>query len=113
LLSSIHMILRFDLFMCPGFPGCFGLGSFCILHFLWLLCQCFLCYLLCLRFSFLSLIDRRYWWWMHIWLLTSLLGLLTPGLTPFVVSLFLPPFLDTRWLCSIPSPVWLCFLIIL
>jgi hypothetical protein len=34
LLSSIHMILRFDLFMCPGFPGCFGLGSFCILHFL-------------------------------------------------------------------------------
>jgi hypothetical protein len=34
LLSSIPIILRFDFPLCPGFPGCLGLGSFCILHFL-------------------------------------------------------------------------------
>jgi len=30
-----------------------------------------------------------------------------------VFLLFLLPFLDPKWFCSIPSPVWLCFLIIL
>jgi hypothetical protein len=26
--------LRFGLLLCPGFPECFGLEAFCILHFL-------------------------------------------------------------------------------
>jgi hypothetical protein len=33
---------------------------------------------------------------------------------PFVISLlFLLPFLDHGWFCSIPSPFWLCFPVIL
>jgi hypothetical protein len=50
LLSSIPIILRF------GFSLCFGLGAFCLLHFLWLLCLCFLWNLLHLRFSLLCLV---------------------------------------------------------
>jgi hypothetical protein len=35
---------------------------------------------------------------------------LSPGLSPFVISLlFLFPFLDPGWVCSIPSPVWFYF----
>jgi hypothetical protein len=30
LLLSIGLVF----ILCPGFPGCFDLGSFCILHFL-------------------------------------------------------------------------------
>jgi hypothetical protein len=30
LLSSMPIIFS----LCPGFPGCFGLGAYCILHFL-------------------------------------------------------------------------------
>ena len=30
LLLSIGLVFS----LCPGFPGCFELGSFCILHFL-------------------------------------------------------------------------------
>ena len=38
------------------------------------------------------------------------LGFLSPELSPFVISLlFLFPFLDPGWFCSILSPVWLCF----
>jgi hypothetical protein len=34
-LLSIPIISRFHIAssLCPGFPGCFGLGSFCMLHF--------------------------------------------------------------------------------
>jgi hypothetical protein len=32
LLYPLSLGLVFSL--CPGFPGCFGLGAFCILHFL-------------------------------------------------------------------------------
>jgi hypothetical protein len=40
------------------------------------------------------------------WLLTSFLGFLSPELSPFVISLlFLLPFLDPGWFCSIISPV--------
>jgi hypothetical protein len=42
------------------------------------------------------------------------LGFLSPEFSPFVISLlFLLPFLDPGWFCSIPSPVLLCFLVIL
>jgi hypothetical protein len=35
-------------------------------------------------------------------------------LSPLVISLlFLFPFLDPGWFCSITSPVWLCFPVIL
>jgi hypothetical protein len=33
LLSSIPIIPKFDLLICPGFTGCFGLGDFCIFIF--------------------------------------------------------------------------------
>jgi len=33
-LSSIPIILGLVFSLCPGFPGCFGLGAFCFLHFL-------------------------------------------------------------------------------
>jgi hypothetical protein len=37
-----------------------------------------------------------------------------PELFPFVISLlFLLPFLDTGWFCSITLPVWFCFPVIL
>ena len=71
-LSSIPIILRFGLHLCPGIPGCFGLGSFCILHFLWLLCQCFLWYLQSLWFSLLYLV---FCWW-------CLLASMAPDLFP-------------------------------
>ena len=39
---------------------------------------------------------------------------LSPGLSPLVISLLLLfPFLDPGWFCSIPSPVRLCFPVIL
>jgi hypothetical protein len=34
LLSSIPIILGLVFSLCLGFQGCFGLGDFCILHFL-------------------------------------------------------------------------------
>ena len=33
-LSLIPIILRFGFLIVSGFPGCFGLGAFCFLHFL-------------------------------------------------------------------------------
>jgi len=34
-LSSIPIIsLGLIFLLCPGFPGCFGLGLFCVLHYL-------------------------------------------------------------------------------
>jgi hypothetical protein len=42
------------------------------------------------------------------------LGFLSPGLSPFVISLlFLFLFLVPGWFCSIPSPVCLCFPVVL
>jgi hypothetical protein len=32
--------------LCPGFPGCFGLGTFCSLRIHYVLCQCFLFFLI-------------------------------------------------------------------
>jgi hypothetical protein len=112
LLSSKPIILRFGLLILSWTSWIFGLGDFCILHFLWLLCQCFLWYLLPMRFSFLSLV---FWFCcLHLRLLVSFLGFLFPVLSPFVISLlFLFPFLDPGWFCSFPSPVWFCFLVIL
>jgi hypothetical protein len=63
--------------LCPGFPGCIWLGYFCILHFLWQLCQCFIWCLLHQRFSLLTLIFC--WWCLCLWLLMSSLGFLSPG----------------------------------
>jgi hypothetical protein len=38
----------------------------------------------------------------------------SPEFFPFVISLlFILPFLDSRWFCLIPSPVCLCFPVIL
>ena len=54
-LSSIPIILRFDLLSVSCTFWMFLVRSF--LHFLWLLCQCFLWYLLHLRFSLQSLIS--------------------------------------------------------
>jgi hypothetical protein len=34
LLSSIPITLGLAFSFCPGFPGWFGLGAFCFLHFL-------------------------------------------------------------------------------
>jgi hypothetical protein len=76
------------------------------------LCQCFLWYLLHLGFSCLCLVF--YWWCLHLWLLVFFLGFLSPGLAPFVISLlFLVTFLDPGWFCSVPSPGWLYFSVIL
>jgi hypothetical protein len=39
---------------------------------------------------------------------------LSPEFSPVVISLlFLLPFLDPGWSCSILSPVWMCFPVIL
>jgi hypothetical protein len=39
---------------------------------------------------------------------------LSPELSPFMICLlFLLPFLDPGWFCSIPSSVWLCFSVII
>jgi hypothetical protein len=47
-------------------------------------------------------------------LLISFLGFLSPELSPLVISLFfLLPILDPLRFCSIPSPVCLCFPVIL
>jgi hypothetical protein len=94
------------------FAFCFLLFAFCILHFLWLLYQCFLWYFLHLRFHLLSLVFCC--WFLHLWLLIPFLGFQSPGLSPFMIPLlFLFPFLDAGWFCSIPSPVCLCFPVIL
>ena len=110
--SSIPIILKFGLLIVSWISWMFWVRSFCFWGFLWLLCQCFLWYFLPLRFSLLSLIFC--WWCLHLWLLISLLGFLSPELSSFVISLlFLLPFLDHGWFCSIPSPVSLCFPVIL
>jgi len=82
--------------LCPGFPGYFQLGVFCILHFLWLLCQCFLWYLLHLRFSLLSLIY--YWWCSHLQLLVSFLGFVSTGLSPFVIFFIVSTSIFRSWM---------------
>jgi hypothetical protein len=76
--SLLYLLLSLGLLFsyCPEFPGCFVLGAFCILHFLWLLCQCSLWNLLHLRFSLLSLVFC--WWCLHLWLLISFLSFLRP-----------------------------------
>jgi len=79
--SSISIILRFTLLIVSGFLECFELGAFCILHFRWQLCQCFLWYLLPPRFSFLYLVFC--WWCLHLWILISFLNVLTPGFSPY------------------------------
>ena len=96
----------------PWFEFLWWLRMFCILHFIWWLCQCFLWYILHLRFSLLSLV---FWCWsLHPWLLTSFLGFLCLELFPFFdFFIVLPPFLDPGGFCSIPSPVGLCFPLIL
>jgi hypothetical protein len=39
---------------------------------------------------------------------------LSPGFSPFVISLlFLFPFFDPGWFCSISSPIWLYFPVLL
>jgi len=83
-LSSLGLVFS----LCPEFPGCFGLGAFCIFHFLWLLGQCVFWYLLHLRFSLRSLVFC--WWCLHLWLLISFLGFLSPGcdLFTFSISIF-------------------------
>jgi hypothetical protein len=80
-LSLLYLFsLGFVFSMYSGFRGCLELGAFCFLHFVCLLCQCFLWYLMHLRFSLLSLVFC--WWCLHLWLLTSFLGILSPGLSP-------------------------------
>jgi hypothetical protein len=92
--SSIPITVGLVFSFCPGFPGCFGLESFCILHFLCLLCQCFLWNLLRLRIFLLSLIFC--WCCLYLWFLISSLGFLSPELSPFVISVWvILPFLDT------------------
>ena len=54
--SSIPIICSLVFSWSPGFPACFGLGSFCILHFLWLPCPCSLWNLLHLGLSLPSLV---------------------------------------------------------
>jgi hypothetical protein len=55
--SHLYLLSLYLVFsLCPGFPGCFELGSFCVLHFIWFLCPCSLCNLLHLRFSLPSLV---------------------------------------------------------
>jgi hypothetical protein len=49
---------------CPRVPRYLGLGAFYTLYFLWLMCQCLLRYLLCLKFSVLSLVLC--WWCLHL-----------------------------------------------
>ena len=90
-LSSIPFLLSFVFSLFPGFPGCFVLEGwvflffFCFLHVLWLLCQCFLVYLLHPRVSLPSLVFC--WWCLLLWLLISFLVFLSLRLSPVIVSL--------------------------
>jgi len=69
LLYLLFSVLVFSLY--PIFFECFKIGAFCFLYFPWLLCWCFLCHLLYLRFSLLSL--GFCWLFFHLWLLISFL----------------------------------------
>ena len=71
------------------------------LHFLWLLCQCFLWYLLHLRFSLLSLVFC--WWCLHLWLLIYLLGFLFPELSPFVIFFIVSFSIFRSWMVLFSS----------
>jgi len=85
LLSSICIILSFDLLILSSISWMFWARSFCVLHYLWQLCQCFLWYLLPLRFFLLSLV---FWWWcLHLRLLISSLVFYLHGCF-FLCSLF-------------------------
>jgi hypothetical protein len=93
-----YLSLGLIFLLCSGFPGWFGLGAFCISQFLLLLCQCFLCYLLPLRFFLLSVVFC--WWCLHLWLLIFSLGFYLQGCLCdffFVFILFL--ILETGFLC--------------
>jgi hypothetical protein len=63
------------------------------------LCQCFLWYLLHLRFSLLSLVFC--WWYLHPWVLISFLGFLSPVCLPLWFHYCRVPI---RFRASIPSP---------
>jgi len=62
--SSIPIILRFGLFIVSWISWIFGVRSFYVLSFLWLLCQSLLPYLLHLKYSLLSL--KSCWWYLHV-----------------------------------------------
>ena len=98
--SSIHIIPRVGLLIVSWISCMFCIRSFYIFPFLWLFYQCFLWYLLHLRFSLHSLVFCC--WCLDPWLLTSFLDTLCPELFPFVVSLL---FLDPGWLWSNPLHV--------
>jgi hypothetical protein len=80
--------------LCPGFPGCFELGSFCIFHFLWLFFRCSVWNLLHLRFSLPSL--KFCCWCSHLWFQISFLGFLSPALSHFAKRMKLKKNEDQR-----------------
>ena len=111
-LSSIPIILRFGLLIVSWISWMFWVRIFLHFAFSLIIVSMFSMDPLHLRFSLLSLVFC--WWCLHLWFLVSFLGFLSPGLSHFVISLlFLFPFLDPGWFCSILLPVWLCFPMIL
>ena len=104
LLFSIPVILRFGLHILSWISWVFWVRTF--LHFALFLTVVSMFSMVSSvpEFSILSLVFC--WRCLHL----CLLGFLSPGSSLFVSFYSVFPFLDLDGICSIPSPVWLCFL---
>ena len=109
---SILIILRFGLLIVSWICWMFWVRIF--LHFTFSLIVVSMFSMVSSVPEILSSISLFCLLCLHLWLLTSFLGFLLSELSPFVISLlFLFPFLDPGWCCSILSTVWMCSTVIL